>query len=431
MKMPRGLSIVLVEGVVTSVFAALLGLLCARHWGPQLAGVTALSFTIAALCAMVAQMGTDQVVITRFVGERDPARLIRSVLVLRSLSSLLALLGIASGTAIFSDTLGRWALLPMLAFVQCLLGVADVLRLRAQALNTLHRQSPWRIAAATLFFGLKLAALVRLPAQTSVWVFAGLNAVEAAVMLAISVVISRRTAPWPDAVGWRGTGQRAEVLALARASLPLFAAGFAVMAFLRLDYFVLAEWADDRQLGLYASSMRVLELYLAVGNLALMQFLPQLVAAHQACAAQYEERLRSAFGLAYLIGVGVVAFNAVAGAPLISWALGPAYEPVAAASTALCLLGIPMLSGTVRGFAISIQGLHAHHLYCALLGLALGVPLLVWLVPAWGFKGALWADGLTYLATAMLSSLVFPALRGIGRAQWRPHLHPGRWRAQP
>ncbi len=430
MKPPRGLSIVLIEGVVFAFFSALLGLLCARHWGPQLAGITALSFTIAALCAMVAQMGTDQIVITRFVGEQDPARLVRSVLVLRSLSSLLALLGLVASTAAFAGTLGPWWLLPLLAFVQCLLSAADVLRLRAQALNSLHRQSPWRIVAVTLFFAVKLVVLVREPAAVSVWLVALISLVESAVLLGISVAVSRRFDPWPAGVVVGADVLRSEVRQLARASLPLFAAGFAVTAFLRLDYFALAELADSRQLGLYASSMRVLELYMAVGNLALLQFLPQLVRSHRESPALYTQHLRAAFGLAYLIAAGIVAFNALAGAPLITWALGAEYAPVSAASTLLCLLGIPLLSGTVRGFAISIQGLHAHHLYCALLGLALGLPLLAWLVPAYGFRGALWADGFTYVATAMLSSLAFPALRGIGRAQWRPRVDVASWRAR-
>ncbi|HEY8879675.1 MAG TPA: oligosaccharide flippase family protein [Roseateles sp.] len=420
----------LIEGAVFALFGALLGLLCARHWGPYLAGVTALSFTIAALCAMVAQLGTDQVVITRFVQDQDPGRLIRSVLALRALSTLLALAGIAASTFAFADTLGAWLLLPLLIFVQCALGVADVLRLRAQALNSLHRQSPWRIAVATLFFGAKFLALVRRPAQDSVWLVAWLNIAESAVLLGISAWVSRRFDPWPPASPQAGIRLRDELRQLAAASVPLFAAGFAVMAFLRLDYFALAEWADSRQLGLYASSMRVLELYLAVGNLALLQFLPELVRSHRDSRERYERQLRTAFGLAYLIGGGIVVFNALAGAPLITWVLGAEYTPVAAASTLICLLGVPLLSGTVRGFAISIQALHHHHLYCALLGLALGLPLLAWLVPALGFRGALWADGLTYLTTAMVSSWAFPALRGIGRAQWRPSLDLAAWRKE-
>lgn len=431
MKLPRGLSIVLVEGGVFAAFSAVLGLMCARHWGPELAGVTALSFTIAALCAMVAQMGTDQIVITRFVSEQDPGRLVRAVLALRALSSLLALGGLAASTVVFAGSLGPWWMLPLLVFLQCLLSVADVLRLRAQALNSLHRQSPWRIAAATLFFAIKLAVLVDEPAELSVWQVAWLSLGESAVLLLISIVVSWRSDPWSGSPAPAPEALRRELATLARASLPLFAAGFAVTAFLRLDYFALAELADSRQLGLYASSMRVLELYLAVGNLALMQFLPELVRQHRESPRAYTSQLRSSFGLAYAIGAGIVAINLLAGAPLIHWALGPAYAPVAEASTLLCLLAIPLLSGTVRGFAISIEGLHAHHLYCALLGLALGVPLLAWLVPLHGFRGALWADGITYVTTAMLSSLTFPALRRIGLAQWWPCLGTAACRSRP
>ena len=431
MKLPRGLSIVLVEGVVFAGFSAVLGLLCARHWGPELAGITALSFTLAALCAMVAQMGTDQIVITRFVGEQDPARLIRAVVALRALSSLLALGGLVASTVVLAGSLGRWWMLPLLVFLQCLLGVADVLRLRAQALNSLHRQSPWRIAAAAVFFAAKLAALVHEPAERSVWQVTWLGLGESAVLLLISVVVSRRADPWPPGKAPGPQPLQRELATLARASLPLFAAGFAVTAFLRLDYFALAELADSRQLGLYASSMRVLELYMAVGNLALLQFLPELVRQHRESPEAYGRQLRACFGLAYAIGAGIVAFNALAGGPLIHWALGPAYAPVAEASTLLCLLALPLLSGTVRGFAISIEELHAHHLYCALLGLALGVPLLMWLVPQHGFRGALWADGITYLTTAMLSSLAFPALRRIGRAQWWPCFGTAACRSRP
>ena len=431
MRWPRGLTVVMVEGVVFSAFGAVLGLLCARHWGPQLAGVTALSFSMSALCAMVAQLGTDQIVITRFVGERDPARLARVVLLLRVVSTLLALGALAVGTAAMAEALGPWWLLPLLAFAQSAVGVLDVWRLRAQALNHLHRQSPWRLLVASVLFAAKLWALTQQPAQVSVWWVTGLSGVEALVMLTISVAVSRGTDPWPSTDRPTPQAWRAELRELVRAALPLFAAGFAVTAFLRLDYFMLARLADDYELGLYASSMRVLELYMAVGNLALMQFLPQLVQSHRASESAYADQLRSMFGLAYLIALAIVGFNALAGEALIVWVLGPAYAPVATASTLICLLGVPLLSGTVRGFAISIEGLHAYHLLCALLGLALGVPLLALLLPAYGFRGALWADGFTYVATAMLTSEAFPALRSIARAQWRPRLPRLHREAQP
>lgn len=408
----------MVEGATFAVLGAVLGLLCARHWGPQIAGVSSLALSMAALCGMVAQLGLDQVVILRFVHETNPLRLLKVVLLLRMVSTLLALLGLLASSAVFASQLGPWWGLPLLAFLQNVVVSADVLRLRAQALQTLHRQSPWRILVALLFFAAKLNVLLGEPAAVSVWGVAGLQLAEAVALLIVSILVSRAGGVLRDVEAAANIWTDARELA--RASLPLCAAGFAVLAFFRLDYLSLAALADTYQLGLYASSMRLLELYLAVGSLLLTQFLPQLARAHQGSAADYAHALRACFGLAYAMAGGILLFNALLGRPLILWALGEAYAPVADVSMTMCLLSVPLLSGTVRGFAISIQGLHAHHLYCALLGLGLGLPLLAYGIPMFGFRGAIWVDGVTHTVSAMLSSLLFPALREIGKAQWQP-----------
>ncbi len=403
---------------MSTLLGAIYGILCARFWGPEISGIASLAFTLAGIFSFVSCFSIEQIVIARYVASREHETLFLATVFIRVAGVGLAAVGMLAAIASMNSFADEWRFLPALAFVQMGLAALDVLRLRTQAMGNLHHQVVPRLTVTITFFVAKVSSLFLQAPIDSIWLTLWLSIAESAMYLLISILVTRSLSPlaFRSLPHWRDL--RSSMADILQASAPLFAAGLLVIFFFKLDYFVLSELSGARQLGLYASAMRIMEMYLGVANLALLQIYPRLARDHEAGLTTYGSSLSAAFRFAYLLAIGIVVFNFLIGEATVSFLLGPDYSEVARYSTFFCLLSIPLLSGTVRGFAISLDGLHRNHLFAALSGFAISVPLLLALVPSMGFRGALIADIAAYTVSAMLSSWALPPLRRIARSQW-------------
>lgn len=414
---------VMAEGVVGTLCSAIYGILCAKLWGPELSGITTLAFALASFFSFISCLSIDQIVIARYVSDKEHQNLFLTTLYIRSAATLLSFIGLMGSSLAMNDFLGAWIWLPAFAFIQNALLTMDLLRLRTQALNELHRQSPWRIKVIFIIFFSKLAVITSLPAVDSVWITQLLAIFEAILLLAISCIFTHHHHPVATTRSIKWSVISGYAKKITNQSWHLFLANLLVILFLKMDYLFLAQLSTARDLGLYASAMRVLEIYVALGNLALLQLYPQLTADKANSASQYQSSLRYAFGFAYMIAGLIIFFNVIVGQWIIRNVLGPEYDTVARYSSLFCILAIPLLSGTVRGFAISLQGIHYNHFIAAAIGIFVSLPILYILIPKLGFKGALLADIAGYYSSAMLSSILLPSLRSIAQAQWHPRFH--------
>ena len=105
MKLPRGASLVLLENAAGTVLGAVLGILCARFWGPSLAGSVALSFTLAGVFHFISCLGMDQIVVARFAVRAADRDWFAATLLLRCVAvglSACALCGMAFGAELLA-----------------------------------------------------------------------------------------------------------------------------------------------------------------------------------------------------------------------------------------------------------------------------------------------------------------------------------------
>jgi O-antigen/teichoic acid export membrane protein len=422
MKLPFGFSAVMIEGSITSIGGALLGLLCARTWGPELSGITSLAMTLAATFTFLSCLSIEQILIARYTSNERQDSLLVASLVLRCAGIGIAALGLAPLSLSLDVLQESWQWLPLLAFAQMSLVALDMIRLWAQALNLIHLQVRPRLVVFVAGFAAKCACL-DLPITSSVWAIQLVSLAEAALYLCISVWVARTRMPWPIRTMPSWSALYDIIASVLRASLPLWGAGLLVMLFFKLDYFALSTYSDALNLGLYASAMRVTELYIGIANLALIQIYPAIARSFHDSGpkgAHYQANLQMGFRLAFMLAMGIVLTNYVVGETILKHLLGDQFAQAIASSTMFCLLSVPLLSGTIRGFAISLEGLHKMHFYCASVGCLLCIPLLIILTPPLGFRGALITDLIAYTASAMLTSWLFPPLRSIARLQWKP-----------
>lgn len=105
------------------------------------------------------------------------------------------------------------------------------------------------------------------------------------------------------------------------------------------------------------------------------------------------------------------------GQSLFGLLLGEQYAEALALSNLLGLTLFSTTAGTIRSFAFSLEGHNRFHFWSALIGLAIGVPLTLFLTSRHGLAGTAASLALCYAISAIGTSWLVPSLRRIGRMQ--------------
>jgi hypothetical protein len=191
---------------------------------------------------------------------------------------------------------------------------------------------------------------------------------------------------------------------------------FFVTAFLKIDILIISRMLPIGEVGIYSAAMRIVETYMIAISVFFSQSLVWLTESHQD-KALYQIRLSRLFKAGFAISLACLLFNMFAGEVLFSYLLGSKYTDAARLSTLLCFTLFATTSGTIRGYAFSLDGLNRFHFWSALLGLVLGVPLTIVLTKEMGLKGTAVALSVAYFVSAIGTSIVFPPLRLLARLQ--------------
>jgi O-antigen/teichoic acid export membrane protein len=209
---------------------------------------------------------------------------------------------------------------------------------------------------------------------------------------------------------WRVT--RAHAWKLLRDSWPLALSGGVLMVQARLDQFMLAEMAGDRQLGYYSVALRLAE-SLAFFSIALQSSLfPVLVEARRQSADAFRDKLMMTYRLFALVALAICVPVACVAPWLVEGLFGPAYAP---AGVLLALMSGRILLafvGTARSVYLTIENMQRHAILTLVVGTALNVLLNLLWVPSHQALGAVWASLVSFAVTCFFIDLLFPRTRG-------------------
>ena len=208
-------------------------------------------------------------------------------------------------------------------------------------------------------------------------------------------------------------------------SWPLAASALLVMLFMRLDQILLARFVGFRELGIYASAVRLIDAWNFIPLAVMPSLYPAVVALRQRDADQYRRLIqRLLFGF-HLLALGVVLLNALAGKTLLGLLFGAEYVGAAPALAILSVATVFHYSASIRAQWLLIEHKVSYHLVSAAIGVAALIVMNSLLIPRYGFIGAALATSAGYAVTCYGTSLVFPALRPFGQLQTRAFLF--RW----
>lgn len=260
--------------------------------------------------------------------------------------------------------------------------------------------------AAALLAGAALkVALILNGAPVEAFFWAAL-AESALLAVALLVAYARRMG---DLWLWRARTARAR--RLMAGAWPLALAGAILMVQARVDQFMLAELADERELGYYSVALRVAEGLVFFSLILQSTLYPLLVEARKASWDAFHTRLmsfyRASFLAALLVCVPVVVF-----APWIVHTLfGAAYEP--AGPLLAWMAGRVMLAflGVARSVFLLIENQQAWATLTLTVGTVLNV-LLNWAwIPEHRATGAVWASLVSFTVTIFVLDLFRPLTR--------------------
>jgi O-antigen/teichoic acid export membrane protein len=241
------------------------------------------------------------------------------------------------------------------------------------------------------------------------------------------------------AVGWIATAGRAgarvgrwpfegdRVRELLRESWPLAISGLAIYTQAYADQLVIGHALGGSELGQYAAAMRLVSVFAFVPMVVYTVAAPEITRARRDDPALYYRRLHGLYrlmnGLFWVTAIPLF----LAGTVAVKLLLGTAYGPASALLPWLAFRLFFTNFGVARSVFITNEGLFRFGLVTAIAGAVVNVLLNLWLVPAWGARGAIASSLVSFAVTIFALEGFQPAarrnLRLMARAvflPWRP-----------
>ncbi len=390
-----------------------------RFLGPERYGLYSYALAFVAVFAAFGSLAHDGVLIRELVrAGRPPETTLGSAFLLRAVGGW-AGMALAVGTAWLWPDAGAELRLVAIIAAGLIFQPFDLIDHWFQARLDCRPAALVRMGAAGLAGGTKILLALRgatLPA------LAWMSVVEALLVAGGLVMMYRGSRSRPGR--WRA--DRAEAWRLLRESAPMAATWLLVALFMKLDQIMLAWYAGFRDLGVYAAAVRLIDVWNFLPLAVVPALYPAIVALRQRDEAAYGRFLRRLLQAGYLLSLGVIVLNLLAGAPLLRLLFGADYAGAAPALRILSVSTVFHYSALVRAQWLLIEHKVIYHLLAGLVGVAALAGLNLWLIPRLGIAGAALALTLGYAVAGYGTSLLFRATRPFGRIQTRVFCF--RWR---
>ena len=364
----------------------LISIAIARHLGPQYFGDLSFAIAFSIFFAALAKLGLDTIVVREIV--RQPERsgdILGAAFVLKLLGGVLAL-SLAALTI-------RWIRPhdPALQGLVVIIAAGIVF----QAFDTADLwfqsqvQSRWTaIARGSAFVVLATTNISLIVMKAPVEAFAGTAAAEAVLYaIGFSVVVWR--APRPADLRLRVRWQ--QMVILLRESGYLIFAGIAVALYLRLDQILLAEFMDNKAVGLYSAALKLSEMWYVIPTVIVSSATPYLTTLYSqspqfpdAYRQKLQQLLNMLMRVAFLIVIPMVLLARV----LMQWLYGAAYAEAGLILSIHIVAAVFVFQGVGISAVMVIEQRTRLLWWQTLAGVLCNIALNSVLIPLYGAAGA-------------------------------------------
>lgn len=391
--------------MVRPALGFLVGIWVARHLGPQSFGILSYAIALLSIAQPIARMGTDPL-ISRDLVRRPEARytILGTSFALRLTAGLasFAVLVVVVGWLRPGDD--QAALLVTIMGAGLVVGAFTVIE-------------PWfesQVAARQVVLATTLALLATAALRVflilddaPLFAFATAILVEFVLISLFLVVAYRATGQSP--LGWRVDGRLVRRY-LAQA-WPLTLSGLAIAAYMRIDQVMIGALLDDRAVGLYATTIRLVEILYILPTSIVASVFPALVRLRSHDPDLYRRRLQLLYDGVTWLAIAVAVPVSLAAPWIIRLVFGAAYVEAWPALTIAIWSAVFGFQGTARARWVVIEGLQTYSPVFAGGALAINVVLNFALIPPFGIAGAAIATLASQASAAILIPLLMPAMR--------------------
>lgn len=384
------------------------GVWVVRYLGPEQYGVYSYALSFVGLFAALSTLGLDNIVVRNLSREgSSEGEILGTAFTLRVVAALLTM-GVVAAT-VFSVA-DRWVvqLAVLVVAGQLVFKAADVFNFWFQA-EIKSKYPVWVRSGVTLLFAGSQVAFIL--AGFSVLAFVSLVVGQAALQV-LGTFLMYRLVRGAERPAWTFSSSVARQMT--QDAWPLIFAGLSVSVYMKIDQVMLGEMVDEAAVGIYATAVKVSELWYFIPAAIAGSVFPKIVSTKEnASQTVYDERMQTLYDLVALISYSIVVPVLLSATPLIELLFGVEYAAAAPILQVHIWAFLFVSLGVARGKWLVTENFTRFAMFATLLGAIANVGLNVILIPTHAGLGAAWATLISQGVAAYFSCLMIPSLRKV------------------
>jgi PST family polysaccharide transporter len=388
--------------VIRLATGLVVGVLVARHLGPEQFGKYSLALALVAIASSISSLAADSVVTREIVTDaKDKNVVLGSQFALRALGSLLAVGAVFIVSWLQSEN--SETIIVAVAAVSLLFSPFEGIATWFQAEQ---RPRASVLSKTVAFFVASFIRLMLVFGGASVVAFATLFSVEAALGAAALVftyhAYGERLWNWKVSRSW--------VAKLFHDSWPLLFAGVSSMLYMRLDVVMLNEMRGAHETGIYSAATRISEAWNFVPMALMAALQPVLLRTKQDHPALFMRRMDMLYVCTAWGSLVVAVIISIISTPVVSVLFGKEYHESGSVLALHTWSGVAVYLGVASSQYLLAENLLKISMFRTMLGLATNVVLNMALIPQYGAQGAAVATVVSYFV-ATFSLVIFVSTR--------------------
>ncbi|WP_328755924.1 flippase [Geomonas propionica] len=398
-----------------------IGIWIARYLGPSGYGLISYAASMCAVFSAIAVMGLDAIVVRELVKEPEREQeILGTVLGIRVVASFAAyFLTVVTTFILRPDDRSSQLLVAVMGWAM-IFGSFDVIDLYFQS----KVQSKFAVYAKNT--GFIIASIVRvalIAAKAPVVAFAAANSLEYCLGAIGLWYLYRRNGEFISR--WRVRLELARKL-LAD-SWPLVLSGIVFMVYMRIDQIMLGQMSTNHELGIYASAVKIAEIWFFIPTAIVSSVFPNIVRARQTDEKEFYNRLQKLYNLLAFLGYVIAIPVTFLAGVVVYLFYGEAYAAAAPMLVLLIWSDVFANLAVARNAFLMAMNWTRVLLVMTFLGAISNIALNFFLVPKYGGVGAAAASLISYWVAGHGACYLYKPLRRTANMLSRSLLYPRFW----
>jgi PST family polysaccharide transporter len=390
------------DKVIRLVVGLVVGVLVARHLGPEQFGKYSFALALVAIASSISSFAADSVVTREIVADaRHSNVVLGSQFALRALGSLLAVSAVFIVSWLQGE--GSETIILAIAAVSLLFSPFEGIATWFQAEQ---RPKASVLSKTVAFF---VASFIRL-----ILAFGGASVVAFATLFSVEAALSAVALAWTyHAHGerlWNWKVSRPWVAKLFHDSWPLFFAGVSIMLYMRLDVVMLNKMQGAHETGIYSAATRISEAWNFVPMALMAALQPVLLRTKRDNPTLFIKRMDILYAFTAWASIAVAVVMSVTSGLVVRLLFGVNFQAAGSVLALHIWAGVAVYLGVASSQYLLAENLQKIAMFRTTLGLVTNILLNLALIPKYGAPGAAAATVVSYFL-ATFSLVVFSSTR--------------------